>query len=355
MTIVRVEPSGPVALAADPFTLERHLEEAVASFPNLLAADGDPPLAVVRQQVSLPSAGTLDILLVNADGLPIVVEAKLARNSQSRREVVGQVIDYVSALTALTVDELDGLVGGGVDAALRLLAGASDDQFEVLWKAVGSNLRAGLARYLMVLDEIPVDLERIVRFLASRSNLDIGLVAVSRYRDVDGRHVLVPQHVVRSGERNLNSMTVVERKPSAELLSIVGAYNTNAQPGLEAVGRAAGYRQIRPPGWPGGMHYEFVQYTDSIGVELHLESPGCAPVAGAVEALSRKAGAPFPLEWSAKWQRGPGRILNRIPLTQPLDTFVVAMKDLITFSFEDVSSALRRGSGAGPAQQAGGA
>ncbi|WP_437853475.1 hypothetical protein [Sorangium sp. So ce363] len=351
MTVVRIEPSGPVELAAEPFSHEKQLEDAVASFPNLLSMPEEPGLALVRQQVSLPDAGVLDILLVTSEGLPVVVEAKLARNAQSRREVVGQVVDYVSALTSFTVDELDGLVGGTLEAALRSLVGDSDDDFEKLWRAVGSNLRAGLARYLILVDEVPADLERIVRFLASRSSLDIGLVTISRYRDVDGRYVLVPQHVVRSSTRASGPANMPEKKMSDELAAVVSAYNASASAGLAAVGRAHNYRQIRPSGWPGGMHYEFVQCTDSIGVELHLESPGFFPIAGTVEALARKTGAPFRMAWSPKWQRGPGRLMIRIPLTQPPNAFVTAMNELIAFSFEEVNKALRRDNVAEPAQQ----
>ena len=44
------------------------------------------------------------------------------------------------------------------------------------------NLRAGLARYILVLDEVPTELRRIVLFLAKRSNLDIRLVEISKSR-----------------------------------------------------------------------------------------------------------------------------------------------------------------------------
>jgi predicted HNH restriction endonuclease len=46
----------------------------------------------------LGSSGFLDLLLINSDGLPIAVEVKLQKNSESRREVVAQAIDYITAL-----------------------------------------------------------------------------------------------------------------------------------------------------------------------------------------------------------------------------------------------------------------
>jgi len=66
----------------------------------------------VQREVGLPAAGSLDLLLVDAEGVPVAVEVKLARNSQSRREATAQAFDYVSDLTQLTVDELDDVVDG---------------------------------------------------------------------------------------------------------------------------------------------------------------------------------------------------------------------------------------------------
>jgi hypothetical protein len=76
------------------FSCEEDLELLLADFPNLLCGDGEPGIVLVGRQVILPEAGTLDLLLVTREGLPIAVEVKLARNAQSRREVVAQAIDY---------------------------------------------------------------------------------------------------------------------------------------------------------------------------------------------------------------------------------------------------------------------
>ena len=61
------------------------------------------------------------MVFVDASGVPVVVEVKLARNPQSRREVIAQVFDYASALTDWTVDELDDATGGALETALRKL------------------------------------------------------------------------------------------------------------------------------------------------------------------------------------------------------------------------------------------
>jgi len=45
-------------------------------------------------------AGPIDALFANEHGLLTILECKLWRNPQARREVVGQVLDYARALAA---------------------------------------------------------------------------------------------------------------------------------------------------------------------------------------------------------------------------------------------------------------
>jgi hypothetical protein len=51
-------------------------------------------------------AGPLDALLVNPDGRLVVIEAKLWRNPQARREVVAQVLDYAKELSRWDYEDL---------------------------------------------------------------------------------------------------------------------------------------------------------------------------------------------------------------------------------------------------------
>lgn len=171
MPIFKKSATGVGPLMPEAYANERELETALVEMPNLLAEIDGPSLAYVARQVNLEGAGILDILLVDSEGTPVVVEVKLARNGESRREVVGQVIDYVSTLTSMTVDELDRAVGGAVENALRSFAATEnqDQEFETLWASIGTNLRAGMARFVIAMDAAPPELQRIVRFLASRS------------------------------------------------------------------------------------------------------------------------------------------------------------------------------------------
>jgi hypothetical protein len=179
--------SSTIPVSPRKFSSEEELELILQDCPQLLCDDSGPPqekapgIAFVARQVNLPEAGRLDLLFVSNDGLPIAVEVKHVRNAQARREILAQAVDYVSSLTAMTVDELDQLVDGRLEKALYQLTLDDITQFESLWRNVGTNLRAGRARLIMALDDSTPPLERIFHFLTRSSNLDIQLLIVQLY------------------------------------------------------------------------------------------------------------------------------------------------------------------------------
>jgi len=171
-------------IRSEEYSDERSLSDALERYPALLMNDGEAEVVLVHRELTLPRAGRLDLLFVDSDGMPIAVEVKLDRNAQAQREVIGQALDYLSDLTSLTVDELNKITGGKLEASLRALANEEEeDSFNRLWETVGTNLRAGKARLVVALDRAPPGLERIFRFLAEKSNLDVQLIVVQQYGD----------------------------------------------------------------------------------------------------------------------------------------------------------------------------
>jgi hypothetical protein len=326
------------------FVSEQALEDLLAGTPDLLGADREGPIAFVHRQVNLDEPGILDLLFVTSDGLPIAVEVKLARNAQARREVVAQAIDYLSSLTALTVDELDERVGGRLENALRTFAGEDDSAFDRAWLAVAANLRAGLARLVIALDEAPSGLERIFRFLARNSQLDVQLLTVQRYQSPDSGEVFVPRHVLQVGSDDRVGGAASGRAPRAELAAVVDAWNTGAAPEDEAVGTALNYRQVRVPAWRGmGTHYEFTQARDQVGAELHIESDRARGLSEILAPLNGKAVASGQgtLKWDSSWSSGRGRLQALFPLTAPAQTIAQAMSDLIALTRSPVTERLK--------------
>ncbi|MFC7737568.1 hypothetical protein ACFQX4_17360 [Roseomonas sp. GCM10028921] len=80
---------------------EAWLRDFLLKYPETLpAAEIDPayadPIPVCRELAT--PAGPIDAVFVNRHGALTIVECKLWRNPQARREVVGQILDYAKEL-----------------------------------------------------------------------------------------------------------------------------------------------------------------------------------------------------------------------------------------------------------------
>ena len=69
------------------FPAEADLHALVAEAPQVLPLAGAPRIAVLGSEVQLGS-GFVDIVAVEEDGRPVIIEVKLGRNAEARRAVV---------------------------------------------------------------------------------------------------------------------------------------------------------------------------------------------------------------------------------------------------------------------------
>ena len=91
----------------EPYSAEVLLQRLLADYPNLLAGDQiDPPNprrwllvcreAAVPSEEDGPGRWALDHLFLDQDGVPTLVEVKRSSNSDIRRKVVGQMLEYAA-------------------------------------------------------------------------------------------------------------------------------------------------------------------------------------------------------------------------------------------------------------------
>jgi hypothetical protein len=332
------------------FSTEQELEQVLKNSQDLLKdentspEDGSSAVAFVASQLVLPEAGRLDLLFIRRDGLPIAVEVKLARNAQSRREVVAQAIDYLSSLTALTVDELDQLVEGRLEDALRQLVMDDDTQFDLAWRSVGTNLRAGKARLVVALDDAPPPLERIFRFLTRFSGLDAQLLTVQQYPSTAGK-IYVSRTRVDTKSEPGSSPPDPPQAAREELLAAVEAYNLSAPTDLKAVGTSPRYRNIRIAPWEGRTHYGFIWRGKSIRVKLSWKE-GDPP--SLLEVVKKYAGRTLGDGVVLEIEEDGGnlaRLYAKFPTETPPQTIANAMGDLLSMTKSEVIESLKSASG----------
>ncbi len=63
-------------------------------------------LFTVARELNIPGVGFVDVLLADERGRLVVVECKLWRNPQARREVVGQILGYARELSRYEYEDL---------------------------------------------------------------------------------------------------------------------------------------------------------------------------------------------------------------------------------------------------------
>ena len=105
-------------LEEERFSTEDELQELIAAHPELLDGEqmrpGDPRrwILITREKGIAETAESaarwsLDHLIVDQDAIPTLVEVKRGTNSEIRRTVVGQMLEYAAnAAQTWTADEL---------------------------------------------------------------------------------------------------------------------------------------------------------------------------------------------------------------------------------------------------------
>ena len=88
---------------------EAWLRDTLLQYPDILPireiAPSFGPLIPLCRELRT-SVGPVDAVFINRHGLLTLVECKLWRNPEARRKVVGQVLDYASAISRWSYSDL---------------------------------------------------------------------------------------------------------------------------------------------------------------------------------------------------------------------------------------------------------
>jgi hypothetical protein len=167
-------------------------------------------------------AGSIDAVFINERGRLTIVECKLWKNPQARREVVAQTLDYVSALTAWTYADLQRQVAIAVGRH-------GNTPFELVHKhsgnkvrepefvdAVSRCLRDGRFLVLLAGDGIREGVQSLTELVNRNVTkaFTFGLVEVAIYRFNRNRLAIQPRILARTTDI-IRQMTVVNLKGGA--------------------------------------------------------------------------------------------------------------------------------------------
>jgi len=236
---------------------EKELQEVIAKSPELLERpDKLYTICGANNELCIKS-GHLDLLLVSAKGDIIIVETKLAKNPEIRREVVGQIIDYVVSLSKLSYHELDEASKNN-----RLSDVVNDIDTELdLPPIIDGNLRNSNIDLIIAVDKVDErneNLVEIVHWLSDYTELRIELVEIRKYKDKD-RELFSSTYIVKSSEKNESKRISGERNTENAVLleTVSNAWDNKVVDLKTKSSRNASFRQILVPNLPALSHYEF--------------------------------------------------------------------------------------------------
>lgn len=141
----------------------------------------------------------LDILAITETGKLILIECKLWKNPQARREVLAQAFEYASLLQSLSYSDLSSKLRRHIDSgsedpiifALRS-AGISVDE-SLLISRIDQGMKKGNFHVVIAGDGIRTDLVNLVNSPAMTGmTADLSLLEISVHQDDEGKTLLSP-------------------------------------------------------------------------------------------------------------------------------------------------------------------
>jgi hypothetical protein len=143
--------------------------------------------------------------MVTPSGLPVLVECKLWRNPEGRREVVGQILDYAKELSRWSSSDLQREVSRRLkrdgNPLLEIIRAVDPHVDEVQFNdALTANLRRGRFLLLIVGDGIREGVEAIAEYLQVHAGLhfSLGLVELPIYMMPNGDRLVAPRVLART-------------------------------------------------------------------------------------------------------------------------------------------------------------
>jgi hypothetical protein len=160
-------------------------------------------------------AGSIDNFMVTPSGLPVLVECKLWRNPEARREVVGQILDYAKELSRWSSSDVQREVSHRLKRAgnplLDMVRAVDPEVDERQFNdALTANLRRGRFLLLIVGDGIREGAEAIAEYLQIHAGLhfSLGLVELPIYVMPNGDRLVAPRVLARTALVTRNVVAV---------------------------------------------------------------------------------------------------------------------------------------------------
>ena len=277
-----------VEMTSRPFENEDLFQKLLAQYPRILGGDQFDREAprkwlLITREAPIPDQEegsdrwSVDHLFVDEDAVPTFVEVKRSSDTRIRREVVGQMLDYVShAIATWREGRLRAFfeaqcADGESNEVFQAVMGPEHD-IEQFWQAVNTNLHAGKVRLVFVADLIPSELRRIIEFLNRQMNPGEVLGIEIRQYVGGGLQTLVPRVIGQTAETQATKGGERGARWDAERFFSALSVNVPA-PDIEVARRLLDFAQDvtgRPAEW--GVGKSLGSFTAALRLPSHRVS-----------------------------------------------------------------------------------
>lgn len=276
---------------------ESFVQNLVFRHPDVLPAaeldETKSPLVPIGREITT-DVGPIDALFVSPRGGITVVEAKLWRNPESRREVVGQIIDYAQNLSTWSYERLDKACRQSTGISLWELVCASEGQLPdseaSFVDAVSKSLREGRFLLLIVGDGIREEVERMASYVQSSPQLQfhLALVELRIFESAAGDlRVVVPSVVARTAEVS-RAVVTVDVAEEARVAVSVSVPADDAPRSRQKLSEGEFLGQFRDAEYRTAVD-ELFQFVNEQGLVVNIGSLGASlrvPIDGAAQPLT---------------------------------------------------------------------
>lgn len=248
---------------------EAQLQTLLRTHPQLLPFPGRR-FAFLAAEVAC-EAGSIDLLFLDDEGVTTLVETKLLRNPEARREVLAQTLDYAASLAHQWSSSRDASLADVADGVLdrvNTLLEEGVDPIDFV-RAADRRLAAGEMRLVLALDQAPDRLMRLVNFLNEHSSLEVYVLEV-RYYALDGRQVLAPA-LIGYKERLVTAASSRSPARASDTLAAVYAAVDRLDVEWDVGNLTRSYFQVHIPRVRRSLHYEVLENRSTLFLALHLE------------------------------------------------------------------------------------
>lgn len=190
---------------------DRELQVILEKNPDLLPGDQIDPedprrWLLIKREMPVPDPNTgferwsIDFFFADQDAIPTFVECKRFADTRSRREVVGQMLEYAAnghyywtkEMMRDFAEETAKHRGLSLDETIRSLQPTNIESTDAFFGQVQENLREAQVRLVFFLEEAPIELRSMVDFLNKQMERSEVLLVEARQFSRNGIKVVVP-------------------------------------------------------------------------------------------------------------------------------------------------------------------